>query len=86
MSENLRKDYGVLCVKNKSIPVGVKSQARGEACQNFWHGASLIQMHFLWCAIESDPEISRHKTLSALQKYLEVLDEDKEAVIATLKF
>jgi len=31
-------------------------------------------------------KISGHKTLSALQKYLEVLDEDLESAIATLKF
>lgn len=31
-------------------------------------------------------KISRHKTLSALQKYLEVLDEDLESAVSTLKF
>lgn len=31
-------------------------------------------------------KISGHKTKSSLQKYLEVLDEDLEAAISTLKF
>jgi integrase/recombinase XerD len=31
-------------------------------------------------------KISGHKTLSALQKYLEVLDEDLDEAIATLVF
>jgi integrase/recombinase XerD len=31
-------------------------------------------------------KISGHKTKATLQKYLEVLDEDLEAAISTLKF
>ncbi|MBN3939040.1 hypothetical protein [Nostoc sp. NMS9] len=33
-----------------------------------------------------EDKISGYRTLSALQKYLEVLDEDLESAVSTLKF
>ena len=47
---------------------------------------SLTQMHRSGVPLKVIQKISGHKTLSALQKYLEVLDEDLEAAISTLKF
>ncbi|RCJ26182.1 hypothetical protein A6770_26580 [Nostoc minutum NIES-26] len=35
---------------------------------------------------EGNPENFGHRTLSALQKYLEVLDEDLESAVSTLNF
>ncbi len=46
----------------------------------------LTQMHRSGVPLKVIQKISGHKTLSALQKYLEVLDEDLDAAIATLKF
>ena len=43
-------------------------------------------MHRFGVPLKVIHKMSGHKTLSALQKYLEVLDEDLESVIATLKF
>jgi integrase/recombinase XerD len=43
-------------------------------------------MHRYGVSLKLIQRISGHKTLSALQKYLEVLDEDLEAAISTLKF
>jgi hypothetical protein len=72
-------------VKTIIFPVSDLTCARRNR-QKFWHGASLIQMHFLWYALEGGSEDFSHKTLSALQKYLEVLDEDLESAVSTLKF
>jgi integrase/recombinase XerD len=46
----------------------------------------LTQMHKSGVPLKVIQKISGHKTLSALQKYLEVLDEDLDSAIATLKF
>ena len=46
----------------------------------------LTQMHRSGVPLKVIQKISGPKTLSALQKYLEVLDEDLDAAIATLKF
>lgn len=46
----------------------------------------LTQMHRSGVPLKVIQKISGHKTLSALQKYLEVLDGDLESAIATLKF
>ena len=46
----------------------------------------LTQMHRAGVPLKVIQKISGHKTLSALQKYLEVLDEDLESAISTLKF
>jgi integrase/recombinase XerD len=46
----------------------------------------LTQMHREGVPLKVIQKISGHKTLSALQKYLEVLDEDLEAAISKLKF
>jgi len=46
----------------------------------------LTQMHRSGVPLKVIQKISGHKTLSALQKYLEVLDEDLESAISTLKF
>jgi len=46
----------------------------------------LTQMHRSGVPLKVIQKISGHKTLSALQKYLEVLDEDLESAIATLTF
>lgn len=46
----------------------------------------LTQMHKSGVPLKVIQQISGHKTLSALQKYLEVLDEDLEAAVSTLVF
>ncbi len=46
----------------------------------------LTQMHRSGVPLKVIQKISGHKTLSALQKYLEVLDEDLEGAISTLRF
>lgn len=46
----------------------------------------LTQMHRSGVPLKVIQKISGHRTLSALQKYLEVLDEDLESAIATLIF
>lgn len=46
----------------------------------------LTQMHRSGVPLKVIQKISGHKTLSALQKYLEVLDGDLESAIATLNF
>lgn len=46
----------------------------------------LTQMHRSGVPLKVIQKISGHKTLSALQKYLEVSDEDLELAISTLKF
>lgn len=46
----------------------------------------LTQMHRSGVPLKVIQKISGHRTLSALQKYLEVLDGDLEDAIATLKF
>lgn len=46
----------------------------------------LTQMHRSGVPLKVIQKISGHKTLSALQKYLEVLDEDLDAAVATLRF
>ena len=46
----------------------------------------LTQVHRSGVPLKVIQKISGHKTLSALQKYLEVLDKDLEAAISTLKF
>jgi len=46
----------------------------------------LTQMHRSGVPLKVIQKISGHKTLSALQKYLEVLDEDLESAISTLNF
>lgn len=46
----------------------------------------LTQMHRSGVPLKVIQEISGHRTLAALQRYLEVLDEDLDAAIATLKF
>jgi integrase/recombinase XerD len=43
-------------------------------------------MHKRGVPLKVIQKISGHKTLSALQKYLEVLDEDLDEAIATLVF
>lgn len=46
----------------------------------------LTQMHRSGVPLKVIQKISGHKTLSALQRYLEVLDGDLEAAISTLSF
>ena len=46
----------------------------------------LTQMHRSGVPLKVIQEISGHKTLSALQKYLAVMDEDLESAVATLCF
>lgn len=46
----------------------------------------LTQMHRSGVPLKVIQKISGHKTLSALQKYLEVLDEDLESAVSTLNF
>ena len=46
----------------------------------------LTQMHRSGVPLKVIQKISGHKTLSALQKYLEVLDEDLELAVSKLKF
>ncbi|MBD2416042.1 integrase [Nostoc calcicola FACHB-389] len=46
----------------------------------------LTKMHKSGVPLKVIQKISGHKTLSALQKYLDVLDEDLDAAVSTLKF
>lgn len=46
----------------------------------------LTKMHHSGVPLKVIQKISGHKTLSALQKYLEVSDEDLDAAVSTLKF
>jgi len=46
----------------------------------------LTQMHRAGVPLKVIQKISGHKTLSALQKYLEVLDEDLESAVLTVVF
>ena len=46
----------------------------------------LTQMHRSGVPLKVIQKISGHKTLAALQKYLEVLDEDLESAVSTLTF
>jgi integrase/recombinase XerD len=46
----------------------------------------LTQMHKSGVPLKVIQQISGHRTLAALQKYLEVLDEDLEAAVDTLVF
>jgi integrase/recombinase XerD len=46
----------------------------------------LTTMHRAGVPLKVIQEISGHRTLAALQKYLEVLDEDLTAAVGTLKF
>jgi integrase/recombinase XerD len=46
----------------------------------------LTKMHKEGVPLKVIQKISGHRTLSALQKYLDVLDEDLEAAVATLVF
>ena len=46
----------------------------------------LTQMHKSGVTLRVIQKISGHRSLSALQRYLEVLDGDLESAIATLKF
>jgi integrase/recombinase XerD len=46
----------------------------------------LTQMHKSGVPLKVIQQISGHRTLAALQKYLEVLDEDLEAAVETLVF
>jgi integrase/recombinase XerD len=47
---------------------------------------AITQMHNAGVPIKHIQEISGHKTLAALQRYVEVTDQDKEAAIAALNF
>ncbi len=57
-----------------------------EASTHSFRRTCLTQMHCSGVPLKVIQKISGHKTLSALQKYLEVLDEDLESAISTLKF
>ncbi|NEO33213.1 MAG: site-specific integrase [Symploca sp. SIO3C6] len=46
----------------------------------------LTKMHLSGVPLKVIQKISGHRTLAALQKYLEVRDEDLNAAVATLKF
>lgn len=46
----------------------------------------LTKMHKSGVPLKVIQKISGHKTLAALQKYLDVLDEDLDAAVSTLKF
>lgn len=46
----------------------------------------LTRMHRSNVPMRVIQKISGHRTLSALQKYLEILDEDLESAVSTLKF
>lgn len=46
----------------------------------------LTKMHKSGVPLKVIQKISGHKTLAALQKYLEVLDEDLDAAVSTLRF
>ena len=60
-------------------------EIEGAATHSFRQTA-ITHMHNAKVPIKHIQEISGHKTLSALQRYVEVTEQDKEAAIATLSF
>ena len=71
---------------DKILRVALKElQIEGASTHSF-RRTCLTQMHKSGVPLKVIQKISGHKTLSALQKYLEVLDEDLDSAITTLKF
>ena len=82
----MHKKFGVLCGKNNNLSGGRNHASRGERANIYGTAQAPYKRIGLVCFCRYSPKILGHKTLSALQKYLEVLDEDLELAIATLKF
>lgn len=68
------------------LRAALKKLAIEGASTHSFRRTCLTQMHKSGVPLKVIQKISGHKTLSALQKYLEVLDEDLDSAIATLKF
>ena len=82
----MRKDFGAWCGKNNNLSGGRNHKRAAKRAKNFGtaqasNKCTRASVHF--SVIE---KTSGHKPLSLGQKYLEVLDEDKEAASALLKF
>lgn len=71
---------------DKILRAALKELAIEGASTHSFRRTCLTQMHKSGVPLKVIQKISGHKTLSALQKYLEVLDEDLDSAIATLKF
>ncbi|MBI4779709.1 MAG: tyrosine-type recombinase/integrase [Oscillatoriophycideae cyanobacterium NC_groundwater_1537_Pr4_S-0.65um_50_18] len=65
----------------------VLSELQIESASNHsFRRTAITQMHNARVPIKHIQTISGHKTLAALQRYVEVTEQDKEAAIATLSF
>jgi integrase/recombinase XerD len=63
----------------------IELQIEGASTHSF-RRTCLTQMHKSGVPLKVIQQISGHRTLAALQKYLEVLDEDLQAAVDTLVF
>ncbi len=75
--KNLLLDFGAWCGKNNNLSGG-QPHLRAKIAKNFGTAQASNKCTFSGVLLKVLKKISRLKTLSALQKYLEVLDEDKE--------
>ena len=72
--------------KNNNLSGGRNHKRAAKRAKNFGTAQASYKCSCSGVPLKVKKKISRHKTLSALQKSLEVLDEDLESAIATLKF
>ena len=83
--KNLRLDFGLLCGKNNNLS-GERPHLRAKIAKNFGTAQASYKCTPARVHFSVIQKISGRKTLSLGQEYLEVLDEDKEAANALLKF
>lgn len=84
--KNFQQDFGAWCGKNNNLSGGRNHKLAAKRAKNFGTAQAPYKCTFSGVPLKVIQKISGHKTLSALQKYLEVLDEDLESAIATLNF
>lgn len=78
---HIRSDSADKILRAAFIELGIEG-----ASTHSFRRTCLTQMHRSGVPLKVIQKISGHRTLSALQVYLEVLDGDLEAAIATLNF
>lgn len=78
---HIHPDSGDKILRAAFADLGIES-----ASTHSFRRTCLTQMHRSGVPLKVIQKMSGHKTLSALQKYLEVLDEDLELAISTLVF
>ena len=74
-----------MCGKNNNLSGGRNHKRAAKRAKNFGTAQASYKCTFSGVPLKV-LKISGHKTKSLGQKYLEVLDEDLESAIATLKF